>query len=351
MISNQILQDNSLSLTARGLLSHLLSMPPNWQINVNHLLTMFPEGKSRVSNAWKELQEAGYVRKRMLRADGRIAGWDYEVSQDSGNQESSISTTLKNNILESENLENKNLEIRPYKKKQTEKQTVEKEKEDPLPPVGGSEPPSAFASVDADAGEADEQPEDEDAAFRVFLQAAMEHKRPEPAPAPTHAPEPTLEPSPFDDPKPKPKRKRRDQKLDTFDQLERPDWLTDEIWRSYVEHRQALKKPLTEQAAKLAITKLTLMAASKSPATAVSAIENSILNGWSGLFEPRGGHYGERPLTQAERNQQFWAERDAQQNETKIINPQHEEACQPNELVEQLLERCQSSSRGASPRS
>ncbi|MFJ8699503.1 hypothetical protein [Streptomyces ardesiacus] len=61
IVPNAVLQHRRLSLTARGLLSLLLSQPNNTPATVKELTEDVAEGQKRVTNAMKELQAAGYV--------------------------------------------------------------------------------------------------------------------------------------------------------------------------------------------------------------------------------------------------------------------------------------------------
>ncbi len=73
-LPNETLRDSTLSWAARGLLSAMLSYPPDWEFNVTHLLTLATDGKHATRSAMKELIERGYVTRQ--RAQG---GWDYDV--------------------------------------------------------------------------------------------------------------------------------------------------------------------------------------------------------------------------------------------------------------------------------
>lgn len=66
----------------------------------------------------------------------------------------------------------------------------------------------------------------------------------------------------------------------------RPEWLSEETWSRYVAHRKAKRAPLTDEASRLLFLKLTtLREAGQDPA---AVIDQSIENGWTGLFELRG---------------------------------------------------------------
>lgn len=61
-----------------------------------------------------------------------------------------------------------------------------------------------------------------------------------------------------------------------------PDWIPQEAWQAYVEMRKKMRKPLTDYAIKLAVSKLEQMMLQGQDVQAV--LDQSILNGWQGLF-------------------------------------------------------------------
>lgn len=72
-IDNQTLQNDSLSYKATGFLTKLLSLPPNWKIQVNDLMSRFGMGRYSVLQRLKELQEAGYlIRQKVKDEMGRF---------------------------------------------------------------------------------------------------------------------------------------------------------------------------------------------------------------------------------------------------------------------------------------
>ncbi len=68
-----------------------------------------------------------------------------------------------------------------------------------------------------------------------------------------------------------------------------PDWLSAEAWRDFREHRQKIRKPLSPRAEELAIKRLDELRRAGHNPTAV--LEQSILGGWQGLFEIKGGSF------------------------------------------------------------
>lgn len=77
-----------------------------------------------------------------------------------------------------------------------------------------------------------------------------------------------------------PKQPPRTTKADSTVDL--PDWLPLVEWRAFVEMRKRIRKPLTDHAAKLAISKLDeLRLAGDAPADVLNA---SVMGSWQGLF-------------------------------------------------------------------
>lgn len=64
-----------------------------------------------------------------------------------------------------------------------------------------------------------------------------------------------------------------------------PDWLDKELWESFLQFRKELKSKMTDHAQELAIRKLEKWRAAGHDPKEI--IENSIINGWKGLFEPK----------------------------------------------------------------
>ncbi len=61
VMSNIHLQDRTLSLKAKGLLSVMLSLPPDWDYSVNGLVAICEEKKTAVNAALNELRYHGYL--------------------------------------------------------------------------------------------------------------------------------------------------------------------------------------------------------------------------------------------------------------------------------------------------
>lgn len=100
----------------------------------------------------------------------------------------------------------------------------------------------------------------------------------------------------------------------TLHNISIPSGIDNDSWAHYFEYRQAMpkQKRLTEEACRLAFELL----AQYPPPTQKQIIETSIMNGWTGLFPPKGGtHEKDRRngqhLTPVQRVEKAFAERGA----------------------------------------
>lgn len=70
-----------------------------------------------------------------------------------------------------------------------------------------------------------------------------------------------------------------------------PNWLDMEAWSEYKQHRCEIRKPLTPLAEKKAINKLAEIV-DQCQASQQQVIDQTIMNGWVGLFPVRSNNYG-----------------------------------------------------------
>lgn len=89
------------------------------------------------------------------------------------------------------------------------------------------------------------------------------------------------------------KKKEKRVGADAPDSAALPDWLPVSAWHSYIEHRKAIRKPMTPKGAELALAKLASYR--NSGHDPVKVMELCIMNGWTGLIA--------KPETQFERPQ------------------------------------------------
>ena len=74
VMSNYHFRDKNLSLKAKGLLSQMLSLPPNWDYTVAGLVAINKENDTAISSALSELKENGYLIITKLMPDKTDSG-------------------------------------------------------------------------------------------------------------------------------------------------------------------------------------------------------------------------------------------------------------------------------------
>lgn len=80
IMSNHHLKDMNLSLKAKGLLSMMLSLPDSWNYTTRGLAAICKEGVDAIGRAVRELEQAGYIVRRLLRGpNGRIIDTEYVI--------------------------------------------------------------------------------------------------------------------------------------------------------------------------------------------------------------------------------------------------------------------------------
>ena len=130
IMANYHLRDKRLSLKAKGLLSMIFSLPPDWDMSVEGLAYISSECAGTIARIIKELESAGYViRKRERRPDGTLGGTNYYISQKPQNGEDiAFSPTSKKPMLDKPRLEKPTLEnARQLNKDQSKKEKSKKD--------------------------------------------------------------------------------------------------------------------------------------------------------------------------------------------------------------------------------
>ena len=80
VMSNYHLRDKRLSLKAKGLLSQMLSLPEDWDYTLAGLCYINRESKDAIRTAIRELEQAGYIRRRQtIDSGGKFAGNAYTI--------------------------------------------------------------------------------------------------------------------------------------------------------------------------------------------------------------------------------------------------------------------------------
>ena len=78
---NGYIRDERLSWQAKGLMTYLLSLPDDWEINISELVNHSADGIYATRAAVRELQKSGYLRAEKVKAKGRFAGVRYVVME------------------------------------------------------------------------------------------------------------------------------------------------------------------------------------------------------------------------------------------------------------------------------
>ena len=79
-MDREFLIRKDLSLKAKGLLAHMMTLPDNWRFTVDGLVHCHKESKTAITAAIKELEQLGYLRRRYPRNEhGRIDHAEYTV--------------------------------------------------------------------------------------------------------------------------------------------------------------------------------------------------------------------------------------------------------------------------------
>jgi len=127
IMANYHLRDRRLSLKAKGLLSMIFSLPPDWDMSVEGLAYISCECSGTIGRIIKELESAGYVtRKRERRPDGTLGGTNYYISQKPKTPENiTFSPTSNNPMLDNPILDKPTLENAGQLNKDTTKKDLQ----------------------------------------------------------------------------------------------------------------------------------------------------------------------------------------------------------------------------------
>lgn len=80
-VRNEYLQDVNLSWKAKGLITYIMSLPPDWQLNLSDLKNRSKDGRDATAAGLRELITNGYCQRCKVRGDGgTFVGCDYVVS-------------------------------------------------------------------------------------------------------------------------------------------------------------------------------------------------------------------------------------------------------------------------------
>jgi hypothetical protein len=79
-ISNQLIQNQSVSLEAKGLIMFIISLPESWIIYKCQVQSALKMNKTKFNRVWKEAVDAGYIKVIKERADKGRFNYHYIIS-------------------------------------------------------------------------------------------------------------------------------------------------------------------------------------------------------------------------------------------------------------------------------
>ena len=98
-ISNHHLQDRNLSLKAKGLLTLILSLPPDWDMTLKGLVSLSGDGVDSVRSGIQELEKAGYLRRSRSRNNlGQLLCTEYTIYEQAVTENVTSETEIDDNL-------------------------------------------------------------------------------------------------------------------------------------------------------------------------------------------------------------------------------------------------------------
>lgn len=88
-IDNGYLNDEELSFKAKGILTYLLSLPDDWVVHIEQIVTKSKDGIASFRTGLSELIDKGYLKRYPIKEDGLIIRWETEINESIGNNSNS----------------------------------------------------------------------------------------------------------------------------------------------------------------------------------------------------------------------------------------------------------------------
>ena len=136
-VANQVLEDATLSLKAKGLFAYLVKLPEGWKIRIVELAKHHKDSRDSVRTAMLELLKAGYLeRLGRSRDKGQLKDYEYRITTDfqpRPEKPTLEKPTLEKPTLEKPTLENPTLYIKDLERKDLIKEKTKQKEKTPLP--------------------------------------------------------------------------------------------------------------------------------------------------------------------------------------------------------------------------
>lgn len=278
-ISNVFLKDKNLSLKAKGFLTVVMALPDNWDFTIKGICSILKEGKTAIYGVVQELKESRYCKTTPNRDEkGLILGLDY-VFYEEPYKEEQDKEEPQQDYPRTENRDMDNVpQISTYSikplidesfKKDIDKSISQKDTEqgcgDKLPPSDASLPDVVGSS--------------ENTACGVNVNSS---KAPLP-PTPMMSSDVDVDDADNSNAK-KSKRKKYKAKFDVYADLSYVDEAYADIWREWLEYKDAINKQYNVQKGAIIQYKSLLKYADNNVILANAIVKKSIEHSWNGLF-------------------------------------------------------------------
>ena len=126
-VANQVLEDATLSLKAKGLFAYLVKLPEGWKIRIVELAKHHKDSRDSIRTGIIELLDAGYLeRLGRSRDKGQLKDYEYRINTD-------IAPRPEKPTLEKPTLENPTLYIKDLERKDLIKEKTKQKEKTPLP--------------------------------------------------------------------------------------------------------------------------------------------------------------------------------------------------------------------------
>ena len=79
MVPNELLNNSTISLKAKGLFAYIRSKPGGWRFSINRMTHQLKENRHAIRGAIRELEEHGYLIRRARKENGKWAGVKYRL--------------------------------------------------------------------------------------------------------------------------------------------------------------------------------------------------------------------------------------------------------------------------------
>ena len=136
-VANQVLEDATLSLKAKGLFAYLVKLPEGWKIRIVELAKHHKDSRDSVRTGMLELLKAGYLKRLgRSREKGQLKDYEYRINTDfqpRPEKPTLEKPTLEKPTLEKPTLEKPTLYIKDLERKDLIKEKTKQKEKTPLP--------------------------------------------------------------------------------------------------------------------------------------------------------------------------------------------------------------------------